>query len=210
MSARLRLITSAPRASTDATEDASPAERLGQLRARSPAAERWLFEAYVDRVERILVSVMGHRGGLEDRVQEVFVRVFARVGVVRDPEALPAFVAGVATFVAREGIRTSRRHRWLRFLSREEIPDPPTTMDTESRDALRAFYRVVGEMSADERVCFTLRYVEGMSLGEVAEACGFSLATAKRRLQSAERLFVQRCRSEPELLPWLEASKRWA
>jgi RNA polymerase sigma-70 factor (ECF subfamily) len=37
-----------------------------------------------------------------------------------------------------------------------------------------------------ERIAFCLRHVEGMKLEEVARACGCSLATAKRRVASAQ------------------------
>jgi RNA polymerase sigma-70 factor (ECF subfamily) len=211
VSAHLRLVTPpflAPAPARPAEPTA--AQRLEDLRARNPEAERWLLETYAARVERILTSILGHATGIEDGVQEVFVRVFARVGEIRDANAIQGFVTSVAVFVARETIRTRRRHRWLRFLASEDLPEPPTSTDPESREALRAFYRTIGEMETDERLCFTLRYVDGMDLAQVAEACGFSLATAKRRLKRAEVTFVERCRNDEALRPWLEAGSRWA
>ncbi len=64
-------------------------------------------------------------------------------------------------------------------------------------------------MGADERVIFSLRFLEGMELAEIAVACDVSLSTAKRRLKEAEKHFVARARRMPALRPWLEEG-RWA
>ena len=39
---------------------------------------------------------------------------------------------------------------------------------------------------SDQRIAWSLRYVEGYALGEVASACGCSLATAKRKIAAAQ------------------------
>ena len=40
-------------------------------------------------------------------------------------------------------------------------------------------------MDVDQRLAWSLRYVEGEKLEQVAEHCGCSLATAKRRISAA-------------------------
>ncbi|NUO52694.1 MAG: sigma-70 family RNA polymerase sigma factor, partial [Polyangiaceae bacterium] len=180
------------------------------LRARDPGAERWLLETHAGLVERIIVRVIGDVRNLEDNVQEVFVRVFARASEIRDPGALKAYVTSVAVFVAREVLRKRRRHAWLRFFAPEELPEPAAATDPESREALLAVYRVLSEMDVDVRISFALRYIEGMDLAQVAAATGRSLATVKRRLMRAEEVFVARCRDDETLRPWLEAGSRWA
>jgi len=168
------------------------------------------LETHARFVERIIVRVIGDVRNLEDHVQEVFVRVFARTSEIRDPGALKAYVTSVAVFVAREVLRKRRRHAWLRFFAPEELPEPAAATDPESREALLAVYRVLSEMDEDERISFALRYIEGMDLAQVAAATGRSLATVKRRLMRAEEVFVARCRDDETLRPWLEAGSRWA
>jgi len=66
-----------------------------------------------------------------------------------------------------------------------DVCDPG--MQPEMYAELRLLERAVASMHARERRAFTLRYVEGCSLGVVAHACGCSLATTKRHLVSARR-----------------------
>ena len=182
---------------------------LDRLHARRPDAERWLLDHHSGRVERILFRILGEAGILEDLVQDVFARVFARIDDVREPESLRSFVTSVTVFVAREAIRKRRRHRWLAFLASDELPEIATGADADARDGVRAFYCAVDELDADDRVAFTLRVVEGLELTDVAAACGVSLATVKRRIQRAEQAFVRLCKNDEILARWLAEGDRW-
>lgn len=173
-------------------------------------AERWLLETFGGHVERVLFRVLGDSRGLEDLVQEVFVRVFAKIASVREPDALRAYITSVAVFVARETIRKKRRHRWLSFFASDEIPEVRASDDPEAREGLRAFYATLDELNLDERLVFTLRFVEGLELSDVAHACGISLATTKRRLQRAEASFLVLCKRDETLSTWLEEGDRWS
>jgi RNA polymerase sigma-70 factor, ECF subfamily len=181
------------------------------LRAGEGWAERAFLDRYTGHVERILTRILGGRADLDDLVQEVFVRAFQRVEDLREPRALRGWLTAIAVFVAREAIRSGRRRRWLIFLPPEETPDVSAPeASPEARAALRAFYEVVGRLDADARIVFTLRFVEGMELGEIAGACGVSLATVTRRIKSAEAEFVERGRAHEALAPWFEEGTRWA
>jgi RNA polymerase sigma-70 factor (ECF subfamily) len=211
LSAPLRLVPKPLGGPARAADPGPPsADLLRDLRARRPAAERWLVETHARRVERLLFRILGDMRLIEDGCQEVFARVFARIDDVREPEALKPFVTAVTVFVAREAIRRRRRHRWLSFFASDELPDMPAGADPEARQGVLAFYRVLDGFDAEERVAFTLRFVEGLELTAVAAACGVSLATIKRKLQRAEAVFVARCKRDEVLSAWLEEGDRWA
>jgi RNA polymerase sigma-70 factor, ECF subfamily len=76
----------------------------------------------------------------------------------------------------------------------------------EHGEALRATYHVLGRLSADERIPFALRFIDGMELTEIADACAVSLATTKRRLSSAQKKFTSIARTYPELADWVEGA----
>jgi RNA polymerase sigma-70 factor, ECF subfamily len=208
MSAKLRLLPASP---TEAPTSGAPTpETLRDLHARRARAERWLLETHTSRVERILFRILGDARLIEDLTQEVFARVFVRIEDVREPGSLKAFVTSVTVNVAREAIRKRRRHRWLAFFAHDEVPDVGTGDDTDAREALLAFYRVLDRLDPDERIAFVLRFVDGADLSAVAAACGVSLATIKRRLQRAEAVFVERCKKDEALCAWIEEGSRWA
>jgi RNA polymerase sigma-70 factor (ECF subfamily) len=48
-----------------------------------------------------------------------------------------------------------------------------------------------------------------MELTEVADMCGISLATVKRRLAKAQKRFIEFAQSEPELAEWIDRGVRW-
>jgi RNA polymerase sigma-70 factor (ECF subfamily) len=112
-------------------------------------------------------------------------------------------------YTAREWIRRRVRRRWLRFV--DELPDHPQTAASEEvNEATRCTFDVLREMTSDDRVFFSLRFIEGMELSEVAVACDVSVSTAKRRLKDAERHFVARAKRHEALRPWIEEGGRWA
>ncbi|WP_437835974.1 RNA polymerase sigma factor [Sorangium sp. So ce1153] len=209
MSAHLRVVRK-PR-SPDPPVDAQPtsSEVLRGLHARNPAAERRLLDAYAGLVERMLFRLLGDIRPLEDLVQDVFARVFSRIDDVREPASLKPFITSVTVFVAREAIRKKRRHRWLAFLASDELPEISASVDPEARQGVRAFYSALETLDPDERLAFTLRFVEGQELAEVAAACNVSVATVKRRLHRAEIAFVERCKKDEVLSTWLAEGDRW-
>ena len=173
------------------------------LRDGHPAARIELFDRYAGHVERILVRVLGQDAELADLLHDVFVRSLTAIDTLEAPEALKAWLTGIAVLTARECIRRRTRGRWLRFLAPEELPDVEgAASDDEGREALRATYVVLDWLGADDRIAFALRYVEGLELRDVAAACGVSLNTVKRRLARAERRFSALAAREPALRTW--------
>lgn len=196
-----------PRAGARSIE---PDELIRGLNAGEPWAERALLNAQTARVERLLTRILGFHSELDDLTQEVFLRAFARIDELRDPESLRAWLGSIAVFVAREAIRRKRRRRWLVFWSTDEVAEPSTgEASFEARSALRAFYEVIDGFDAEDRIAFTLRFVEGMELTEVAELSQVSLATIKRRLKRASEDFYVRGRARAELVDWFEEGTRW-
>jgi len=180
------------------------------LREGHPAAKVELFDRYVGHVERILVRVLGQDAELADLLHDVFVRSLSAIDTLEAPEALKAWLTGIAVFTARECIRRRIRSRWLRFSAPEELPDVEgAAADDEGREALRATYVVLNRLGADDRIPFALRYVEGLELRDVAAACGVSLNTVKRRLARAERRFSALAAREPALRTWNGRGTRW-
>lgn len=187
-------------------EDGRPAETLTQgLKARKNWAERALVEEQTSHVERLLTRILGNDSELDDLVQEVFVRALGKVDDLRD-ENVKSWIGAFAVNVAREVIRRRRRKRWLSFFAPEELPEVPDD-DTpmELRDAVRALYRLLDTMDAEDRVVFTLRLVEGMQLTEIATVCDVSLSTVKRRVQRSENWFRARAMRDPRLADWVRS-----
>jgi RNA polymerase sigma-70 factor, ECF subfamily len=185
-----------PRASSDE-------ELVASLREGTSPAGQALFDAYGGYIRKVLMRTIGPDPELSDLVQDVFLMALESLSKLQDPRALRGWLAQIAVFRARRCLRRRKQWRILKFFAPEEMPPGRAVQpDLEASEALRATYRLLASLSVDEQIAFTLRFVEGMDLGEVAATCGVSLATTKRRLSRAETRFVELARREPSLAEW--------
>jgi RNA polymerase sigma-70 factor (ECF subfamily) len=76
--------------------------------------------------------------------------------------------------------------------------------------SLARLYRVLGGLPPDERIVFALRFIDEMELAEIADACGVSRTTVKRRVRKAEERFAVAARQDPLLSEWLQKGDRWS
>jgi RNA polymerase sigma-70 factor, ECF subfamily len=142
-----------------------------------------IWTRYATLVDRLVRRFLGPGPDYQDVCQEIFLRVFKRLGEVRNPSALQGFVVSVTLGVARNESRRRRIRSIVGLVPDEVMPEVPTSPGQgEAREATRALYQMLDELGTEDRSLFVARFVEKMELGEVAEAHGMSLSTAKRRL----------------------------
>ncbi|HEX5656255.1 MAG TPA: sigma-70 family RNA polymerase sigma factor [Polyangiales bacterium] len=145
------------------------------------------FKRYAPYVAKIGMRMLGRRDELDDFVQDVFLSVHRHLATVREPAALKGWLAKVAV---REAMARLRRRKLRNLLGLGTGHDYEAVADAaaspEERTQLARVFAALDTLSASERVVWSLRHVEGETLERVAELCGVSLSTAKRRLASAE------------------------
>ena len=179
---RMRLVA----ATADASEVASDMELARALIDGVPNAPELAWERYSPLVHRIVSRAIGPDAEVEDVTQEIFYRLFSRIGTLRKPEALRSFVISFAIRIVKWELRRRRARRWLTLSETGDIPDEQLlVMDAESRYAIRRLHTMLDRLGTRERLVLVLRHVEGMTLEEIAEAMALSLATVKRGLRRA-------------------------
>jgi RNA polymerase sigma-70 factor (ECF subfamily) len=171
---QLRVVTDAPAA--DASSSSAPL----------PESDAELFERFAPYVARIGLRLLGRESDVDDLIQDVFIAAMRQRHQVRAPEAFRSWLAIIAVRTARRYLRK----RKLRALVGIDTLSPTLElrdngMSPERRALLTRVYQVLEKIPVDQRIAWTLRYVEGEKLEEVAERCGCSLATAKRRIAAA-------------------------
>ncbi len=170
----------------------SDEELADALVAGEPWAATAAYHKHAPMVFRFLHRALGSQGEAEDLMQEVFLKVFSKVGGLRKREALRSFVFSVAIRTLKWELRRRRVRRLFRGSSFDEVPEPSVeATDMASLQAVRRLYAVLDRLSAEERAAFVLRHVEQLTLEEIADALGVSLATVKRRLVRATRVVSQ-------------------
>ena len=181
------------------------------LRADHPNAAAALFDAYGQYVERLLVRVLGPDPEIDDLLHDVFVEALANIGQLRDPARLKGWLTRMTVFTARGLLRRRRRQAWLVFLPADDVPPRPSAAPSpEARDLLARVFAILRKLRPNHRIAFSLRYIEGMTLPEAAEASGVSLATFKRWLKASDQAFLARAkRTDHALYEELLRSPRW-
>jgi RNA polymerase sigma-70 factor, ECF subfamily len=190
----------------------SDAALVAALRARTSGAGDLLFERYGEYVERLIVRVLGLDTEVPDLINEVFARALESIDQLEKGPALKGWLGSIACFTARSFLRDrGSRRRFLGFFAPEELPDVPfTSAPVECSLALRRTYQVLDALRADDRIAFVLRFIDGMSLGEIAEVTAVSLGTVKRRLSRGRERFVRAAQRDPLLRDLVQQGERWS
>lgn len=183
---------------------------LGRALIRGePWAQKATWNRFSPVVRKMAASVMGAGADVRDVVQEVFCRLLRKARTLRDPECLHAFVVSFAVRVLKSELHRRRVRSWLSFHDPETLPDVSVdAADVESRDLLRRFYALLGRLSARERLVYTLRNVELMTIEETAEAMDISIATVKRLQKRATATVSELLDADPALAALLNRKGR--
>jgi RNA polymerase sigma-70 factor (ECF subfamily) len=194
----LRLVT----ASSEAERRHTDAELVAALRAGLPWAPRAIWDRYGTKVHRFLARALGRpTPEVEDLTQEVFLRVFARAHAIREPSALKEFSMSVAVRVLKWELRRRWVRRRVRLSETGELPDVvgERGADEEARHALRRCYGILDRLGARERTAFSLRFIEEMTMEEVAAQMDVSLSTAKRLVGRSSGTVAAEVARDPDL-----------
>lgn len=158
------------------------------------AGERWaseaLFQRHAPMVNGLAYRLLGRDAEVDDVVQESFVQALGNLGALKEPQA---FAAWIGSIVVRTVSKLLRRRKLLSRLGLRRS-DEPIDVETlvgravppDAAAELRAIYAAIDALPVGVRVPLVLRRVEGLSLEEVAERTGTSLATVKRRITEGE------------------------
>lgn len=155
--------------------------------AEEPLTLDTAFRRYSPYVAAVALRVLGRDEEVDDIVQDVFMGAIKGFDQLRDPGAAKAWLATVTVRSCRKRLRTRRLRSFFGFEDVAGIDEPIAPgASPEQRALLSRVYRVLDGLPIDDRIAWVLRHLEGEKLEDVAQACGCSLATAKRRIASAQ------------------------
>lgn len=163
------------------------------LVARAAAGDERAFTAIYRRYARYVAGVafrlMGDESELDDVVQETFVDAHEGLGRIREGATLKGWLVTIAARKVARRIARRQRQRWLTgWLGRTAAVSASPAVEGEAF----ALYQALAGISTDKRIPWALHAIEGLTLPEVAEATGTSLATVKRRIAETNALLEKR------------------
>lgn len=155
-----------------------------------PQTDEELFRRYSSHVARIGFRLLGREDEVDDLVQDVFLVAFKHREQLRDPWAIKGWLSTITVRTARRRLRLRRMRSFVGLDAPQALSLSQPGTSPEEDALLRRIYGLLDQVSVEQRLAWTLRYVEGERLEQVANRCGCSLATAKRRI-AATHNFLQ-------------------
>lgn len=161
------------------------------IRAGNREAEGELYRRYARPIADAVLCLLGSHQEAQDVLQDTFVDAFEQIGGLRDSSSLRAWLFGIAIHKVQRRFRHRKLLDTLGFSSAPrdaKLDALAIGYGAEARAELALLDRSLQSLSADQRIAWMLRRIEGYTLDEVALACRCSLATAKRRVVAADEM----------------------
>src|SRR5712692_1436852 len=151
---------------------------MGRVARADETAFTELVERYGGRLLGVARRLLGSRAEAEDAVQRALLQCYLGAGTYRAEWAVSTWLYRILTNVCVDELR--------RRTSRSAQLEPPARSDPpgEHLDLRRA----LGRVPTEARVLLALRYVDGLSYGELAKIRGISIYTVKSQLQRGKAL----------------------
>jgi RNA polymerase sigma factor (sigma-70 family) len=158
---------------------------------RDPEAFRALVERHGPMVLRLCQRRLRDSHAAEDAFQATFLVLARTAHSVRRPEALPAWLYGIALRVTRKARATQARQRRLELLAPMRRPPDPTA-ELTARELLDALDEELHRLQDRYRLPLWLCYWQGLTQDEAARRLGWSPGSVKGRLERGRKKLVDR------------------
>ncbi len=175
-------------------ERESEADVLEACRQGDRAAFHLLYESHKDRVYSIALHFGGDPSMARDVTQQVFLKLFTTIGQFRHDSEFTTWLYRITANACIDEQR--KRKRFVPFSPALEVSQMAAKGSQEERydrkqmaDAVRA---AIAELSPKLRLPILLKYVEGLSYEEIAEALGCSVGTVSSRLNRGHKMLARK------------------
>jgi len=176
------------------TGDLDDAQLVALARENDTVAFEVLYRRHAVFAMNLAVRIQGHATDVEDVVHDAFLRAHQRMHELREPAAFRSWLGSIVVRLVRSRLRRRRLLGSLGLASADPVElDAIASAEAgpDARAQLAQVYALLQTMPADDRIAWTLRYIERHRLEAVAELAGCSLATAKRRIQRGQRFLTE-------------------
>lgn len=167
------------------------------LTVRAGEGDEDAFETLVRRHGQVLLQLaqrlLGNRADAEDAVQDSFVNAWRRLPEFRGDSAFLTWMYRIVTNRCLNLLRSRRPVTDLDSLPEPAAPEHATSpaRAAESSAALDALYGVLSQLPAEQRACWVLRELHGLSYDDIAAAVGISRTAVRGRIFRVRRYLTE-------------------
>jgi RNA polymerase sigma-70 factor (ECF subfamily) len=176
-----------------------PASRAADEDARPITPDEFdrVVHDHQRRIYRILLGFVRDPDSADTLTQECFLRAFERRHTFRGEARIGTWLVRIALNLARDHRRNRQVAFWRRIMRAQrpgagtdtpvDVADPSAGADraVQARQHLAMVWAAADRLSSRQRACFLLRFVEAMSLEEIAQALQVEVGTVKSHLARA-------------------------
>ncbi len=153
-----------------------------------------LYFEFKDRIFNTILNILHDKEDAEDILQETFAEVFKSLSSFHGDSSLQTWIYRIAVNKTTEFIRRKNaKKRWSLFsFSNAEVENvndvsfhPGIRLD--KREEAASLYKAIGKLKENQRIAFTLFFIEDFSQKEIAEMMDTSVANVESLVFRAKK-----------------------
>ena len=153
-----------------------------------------LFEEHKDRIYTIAFHYSGDESMARDVTQQVFLKLFTTIGQFRENSQFSTWLYRIVANACADEHR--KRRRFVPFSPEIEVSKMTVKSSQEEayhrRQVADSVSAAIAELTPKLRLPILLKYVEGLSYDEIAEALGISIGTVSSRLNRGHKMLARK------------------
>ncbi|MDB5252235.1 MAG: polymerase subunit sigma-70 [Flaviaesturariibacter sp.] len=167
---------------------------IHSLQKGEEPAFRNLVLLYQHRVYNTVLGFLQEPADAEDMTQEVFIRIFQKIGTFKGEAALATWIYRIAVTTALDALRKARRQKRGGFLAafrgRDEPTEPPDFFHpgvaAEQKEDSVLLFKAIRRLPENQQAAFLLQKLEGLSQPEIATVLKTTVSAVESLLVRAK------------------------
>ena len=172
-------------------------ELIEKLKKGDEAAFKIIVEQWKDMVYNTILGIVQNETEAEDLAQDVFIKVFEKIGTFKGDSKFSTWLYRIATTTALDHLRSKKRKKRFGFLQslsgvageeKEQLPDfhhPGVSLDNKERAAV--LFRAIDELPDNQKAAYTLHKLEGLSYRDVSEVLNTTVSAVESLMSRANQ-----------------------
>lgn len=175
------------------------------LKNRKEDAADALYNKYAELINSLVWRILGSDQDHDDIVNQVFINIIESIHNINNYEALKSWIETITINTIKKELR-KRKYKRLFFFHTEaqDFESIESCNTTEKELFIHRFYGILEKMNSEERIVFTLYFVEDRTIEEISSICKFSTSTVKRRILKAKDKFLNYAKKDSVLSSKIE------
>lgn len=172
-------------------------ELIEQLKQGDESAFKVIVEQWQDMVYNTILGIVQNETEAEDLAQDVFIKVFEKIGTFKGDSKFSTWLYRIATTTALDHLRSKKRKKRFGFLQslggggneeKEQVPDfhhPGVSLDNKERAAV--LFKAIEALPENQKSAYTLHKLEGLSYRDVSEVLNTTVSAVESLMSRANQ-----------------------